>query len=436
MSAENGNAATEYSAAHPFRAAVTVAEYMTASWSDRRVIHLELDIAQTGAKYKAGDSLGVLPENRPELVDGLLERLGADSRRVFSVAAVDDVSTGLGADVAGGARLLGHVGWPCTLREALLRHCDVTAVARKGLLRVLAEYCADSAERTELLMLSSRGGRDAYKVQIQEARPSLLEILKRFPSCKPDLAHVLDSLPPLVARMYSVTCNAKHAPGKVQVAFSVVKEQTGDGRVFHGVCTSWLERRLGLDPKTQRQFVADSSAPVTVPVFLKSGGDFRLPEDLTAPLLLIGPGTGVAPFRGFLQQRREGLKEGGEAGPAWLFFGCRREDEDFLYDKDLRQFETDGTLTKLVTAFSRAGETKVRSGARLRGSTCGASRGVAAERSVEVTGEGSLPLRRPRRKGGRDPLFSLTKLTSDPRRPSKCLMIGFEDLITPASEEE
>ncbi|GAQ83041.1 NADP/FAD dependent oxidoreductase [Klebsormidium nitens] len=361
-SLENGNPTIEYSAAHPFSAEVTAAEYMTASWSDRRVIHLEVDIARTGASYKPGDSLGVLPENRPELVDGLLERLGADGGRVFSVAAVDDVGTGQGdgsADVAGGARLLGHVGWPCTLREALLRHCDVTAVARKGLLRVLAEYCADSAERTELLMLSSRGGRDAYKVQIQEVRPSLLEILKRFPSCKPDLAHLLDSLPPLVARMYSVTCNANDAPGRVQVAFSVVKEQTGDGRVFHGVCTSWLERRLGLDPKTQRQFVANPSARVSVPVFLKSGGDFRLPEGLTAPLLMIGPGTGVAPFRGFLQQRRERLQAGGEAGPAWLFFGCRKEDEDFLYEKDLRKFETDGTLTKLVTAFSRAGDAKV-----------------------------------------------------------------------------
>lgn len=345
-------------AANPYHAPVTRAEYMTASWSDRRVIHLEVDVSESGSQYTPGDSLGVLPENSPELVDALLERLAADGSRVFSVAGVDDVSADVGM---GAARLLGHVGWPCSLREALLKHCDLTAVARKGLLRVLAEYCSDAKERAELLMLSSRGGRDAYKVQIQEGRPSVLDILKRFPSCKPDLAHVLDSLPPLVARMYSVTCSPAAVPGKAQVAFSVVREETKDGRVFNGVCTSWLERRLGLDPKSQREFLPDAASPVSLPVFLKSGGDFRLPGSLESPLLLIGPGTGVAPFRGFLQQRREQLKSNGgaEAGEAWLFFGCRKKDEDFLYKEDLQQFETDGTLTKLVSAFSREGQTKV-----------------------------------------------------------------------------
>lgn len=353
-----GAAAPSYSAHRPYMAAVTDAKYMTAEWSDRKVIHLEVDVEGSGISVGPGDSIGIVAVNDEAIVDALLERLGVDGSKFLRIEGRDG-----GLE---GAAVLGHIRRPCTLREALLRHCDVTAAAKKGLLRVLAEYCSAAGEKTRLLLLSSRGGKDAYKAEVLDARPGLLDLLRQFPSCRPDLGHLLDSLPPLVPRFYSITNSPRAAGGgaarPVQVAFSVVSMQLGP-RTFHGVCTSWLDRALQLGAGGGGR----PPAALRLPIFPKGGGDFRPPADLSASVIMIGPGTGVAPFRGFLQDRAAALAARAAAsGPAeegvgesWLFFGCRRRDEDYLYGADLEAFAATGTLSRLVVAFSRKSDQKV-----------------------------------------------------------------------------
>lgn len=151
-------------------------------------------------------------------------------------------------------------------------------------------------------------------------------------------------------------------PTLVQVAFTVVKYPTPAG-VRHGVATTWLQQQCQQILAGQ---VLPAEARIRMPIYLRRGGSFGVPlletglPNLAAPMLMIGPGTGVAPFRGFLQQRQQQLKGyKGEVAPTCLYFGCRNKEEDFLYKQDLEQLETDGVLNKLHVAFSRAQKDKV-----------------------------------------------------------------------------
>ncbi|GMH32828.1 hypothetical protein BSKO_00662 [Bryopsis sp. KO-2023] len=334
----------EYSPEQPFWADVTDARLMTADWSDRRVIHVEVDLEGSNIQYSPGDSLGVVAQNSEASVRSLLERLSVPGDQVFGVKASQDEST---------QELLPHLHCPCTVRHALMHGCDLTSIPRKTLLRYLAEQCSDQCDKSKLLYLCSRSGKDAYKSYVLDAQPSLLDILSSFPSCKPSLAGLLDLLPPLPPRMYSVTTSQDAHPNKAQFAFTLAKFTTPYG-AREGVATSWMDKIL--TPVLE----GTESGQVKLPVFSRSGGAFGAPEDLSKPWIMIGPGTGVAPFRGFLETRRlklQGYK--GPVGPCWLFFGCRKESEDYLYKEDLQGFLDDGTLSKMELAFSREQAEKI-----------------------------------------------------------------------------
>ncbi|EFN59935.1 hypothetical protein CHLNCDRAFT_7300, partial [Chlorella variabilis] len=319
------------------------------------VLHLELDIAGSGMRYAPGDSVGVLPRNDPALVEALLRRLELDGEAVF------DQQTG------GGEHLLPHLRAPCSVRAALTGGVDLTGPPRKSLLRLLAEHCGEAGERAALLRLCSRDGRDDYGRQMVAGRPSLLQLLRQFPSCRPPLDALLDALPPLAPRMYSLSCSPLECPDKVQVAFTVVRYSTEQYGQHQGVATTWLH---GLCEAIAAGAQPAAAAALRLPIFLRRGGAFGPPDSLETPLIMIGPGTGVTPFRGFLQHRRAqvaaaaagGCVAGGTSstkGPAWLYFGCRREDQDYLYREDLEGFQADGTLDRLHVAFSRAQAHKV-----------------------------------------------------------------------------
>ena len=328
----------------PYLAAVSARELLTNPESDRRVIHAEFDLTAAGAggAYEPGDSIGVLPRNDPELVSAVAARLGLDLDATFTLRWKEEVGAG--------AAPLPHVRCPASVRDALTHAVDLTSQPRKSLLRVLAEACGEDADRDSLLLLCSKGGKAAYAERVVAEQPTLLDLLRSHPSCAPGFAELLDATQPLQPRMYSVAAAPETAPGKPCVAFSVVRHVTPSGAERRGVATNWLDR--GVFGERTETFLA--------PIFVKRSAAFRPPEDISAPVLMIGPGTGVAPFRGFLQRRRARIAEGGVApGPCWLFFGCRRAEEDYLYREDLESFAADGTLTQLSLAFSRETEEKV-----------------------------------------------------------------------------
>ena len=344
-----------YSAANPFQAQVNDAYVMTSLTSDRRVICLDLDTSKGDLIYIPGDSIGIVPENDPELVSALVHRLKLEESKVFNLYQ-------MGSTGANGEKLpaLSHIKCPCSVYDAFLRYVDITSVPRKNLVRLLAEHAIDSSEQRELMILCSKEGRAKYKDDVIKEEPNLLELLERYPSCEPPIEHLLELLPPLMPRMYSVCSSQMENPHSVQVAFSVVNIKKSQNRIKRGVATNWMDRTCAslLDSGSKRQ----KGLSISLPIFHRSGGEFKVPENDSTPIIMIGPGTGVAPFRGFLQERRcrkSLCSTEKEIGPSWLFFGCRNDNEDYLFKDDFQTLFNDGTLSKLDVAFSRASETKV-----------------------------------------------------------------------------
>ncbi|KAG2435704.1 hypothetical protein HXX76_006903 [Chlamydomonas incerta] len=362
-----------YSPQQPFWSHISEARYETAFWSDRKVLHLELSIRGSNIAYGPGDSIGVLPTNHPDLVTNLCKRLSLNADRVFYIAAPKDTSqagsvaaedlaseSGEAAHAAHAGRPATHIPSPCSIGYALANCVDLTSPARKSLLRLLAEHAHDASEKRTLLFLSAKGGKDAYAHEIAEHQPSLLDLLVRFPSVTPPLDALLDALPPLAPRMYSISSSRRDSakgPNRLSVALSVVRFKTRYG-TRQGVASAWLDR---LASPWTAEGINNPVNPVWVPIFLRRSADFKPPADLSSPLIMVGPGTGVAPFRGFLQERRALIRETKpeSVGEAVLFFGCRREDEDYIFKEELELMKAEGTLSALHVAFSRAHETKV-----------------------------------------------------------------------------
>jgi NADPH-ferrihemoprotein reductase len=371
------------SASSAYLAPLGARKLLTDPASDRKVWHLEFDLTgadATKCAYEPGDAIGVAPENDAATVEALAKRLGVRLDAAFELAWIPPADSdsegapsrrgegGSGSGSVGGspAPPLPHVRCPATVRDALTHAVDLTGTVRKSFLRVLAEYCADPRERIDLLHLSSRGGKAAYASRIAAEAPTVLELLTTTArSCALPFAAFLDAAQPLQPRMYSITSAPEASPGRPSVAFSVVRGVSPAGAARRGVATNWLDAALEAGDESFR-----------APVFLKRSTTFAPPGDARAPVLMIGPGTGVAPFRGFLQRREARLREAagedaaaagalGDAknenenenenarGKWWLFFGCRAPEEDYLYREDLERFVRDGTLDELTVAFSR-----------------------------------------------------------------------------------
>eukprot|EP00698_Gefionella_okellyi_P021874 TRINITY_DN7168_c0_g2_i2.p1 TRINITY_DN7168_c0_g2~~TRINITY_DN7168_c0_g2_i2.p1 ORF type:complete len:600 (+),score=119.08 TRINITY_DN7168_c0_g2_i2:195-1994(+) len=322
---------------HPFVATIQKARMLTRSdYGDKRILELRFDLTGYPCdSYVPGDSLAVFAENSPELVDALLVRLNLDPHRKLRIV---------------GDCLPQSLAQATTARCVLSRCLDLTTLPKKTMLKALAEVCTDVQERDRFLQLagSDAAARTAYNTYIAE-RPNLLHILNDVPSATPTLDLLIQHLPALQPRMYSATTTPLSDPLAIEVAFSMAQYQAR-GEVRDGVCTTYLAQLV--QSLLERSDVSASAFP-TVPVFIRRASDFRMPADVGTPIVMIGAGTGVSPFLSFVKHRAALRATGQQVGEAWLFFGCRHEQADFIYREELERAVADGSLTRLVTAFSR-----------------------------------------------------------------------------------
>jgi len=300
-------------------------------------IHMEIDISKSGGKvkYQTADNLGVLPVNDDAVVEAVASALGFDLDARFRLKAAPGKESK-------------HVGLfpsPITVRECLRRYCDLTSVPRRSELKLLAAYASDPIDKSALLRMSSKEGRNEYKEKILGAHIGLVDIVSKLcKSIKMPLEHFISVCPRLQTRFYTISSSSSCHPESIHLTVAVTKSERSDGSIFKGVCSNHLAE-VPVN-KSVRVFCRDST--------------FRLPSDPSTPIIMIGPGTGVAPMRGLLQERSlMKLEKKLDVGANVLYFGCKKRTLDYLYEDEIAQFQKDGVLTEYHVAFSREQEDKV-----------------------------------------------------------------------------
>jgi sulfite reductase (NADPH) flavoprotein alpha-component len=315
-SAAAHSSAPAYGKKNPFPAKLLINRKLTAEGSQKETRHYEICLEGSGLTYEAGDALGVIPTNCPAVVDDLLRVLNRDGEE--AVVTPD--------------------GGEAPLRAALLRHYEITKIPAQ-LLKTIAERSSDPALR-DLLKPEAK---DALKNYLWGREIS--DLLVDFPSVTFTPVEFVSNLRKLQPRLYSISSSLKAFSEQVHLTVASVRYESL-GRKRKGVCSTFLADRVAAG-------VSDPGH--RVPVFVQTANGFRLPKDGDVPIIMIGPGTGVAPFRAFLHERRAV----GAKGCNWLFFGEQRAATDFFYRDELETLVTDGFLTHLTTAFSRDQAAKI-----------------------------------------------------------------------------
>ncbi|KAG6442566.1 hypothetical protein O3G_MSEX002457 [Manduca sexta] len=320
-----------YDAKNPFLAQIKVNRELHHG-GDRSCLHVELDISDSKMRYEAGDHVAIYPINDSNLVERLGNLTGSNLDEIFSLINTDQESTKKNP-------------FPCptSYRTALSHYIEITALPRTHILRELAEYCADEKDKQQLLLMAtnSQEGKALYQSFVVDACRNIVHILEDLPSCKPPMDHICELLPRLQPRYYSISSSPKLHPETVHITAVVVQYKTPTGRVNKGVATTWLAQHKPEEGKPLPR----------VPVYIRKS-QFRLPMQPQTPIIMVGPGTGLAPFRGFLQERAFVRANGKEVGDNILYFGCRHRDQDYIYKEELEEFEKNGDV-QLKLAFSR-----------------------------------------------------------------------------------
>jgi len=276
------------------------------SGSEKETWHIEIDLAGTDLDYEVGDSFGIFPANDPTLVEAVIGALGAP------------------ADFPIGGR---------TLREVLAD--GVSLSPAPDMLFQLMSYLTGGERRKLAKTLASGQDPDG-----DAATLDVLAALQKFPGIRPDPEAFIEALDPLQPRVYSISSSPKMNAGRVSLTVDAVRYEI-DKRVRLGVASTFLATRV--EPGQRLR------------VYMQKAQHFALPADPKKPIVMIGPGTGIAPFRAFLQERLAT----NAPGPNWLYFGHQRSDYDFFYEDELKAMRKSGHLARLTLAWSRDGDEKI-----------------------------------------------------------------------------
>jgi NADPH-ferrihemoprotein reductase len=322
---------------NPYLASVTVNKELHTG-GDRSCMHIELDITGSKLSYVAGDHLAVFPSNELRQVDRIGELLGVDLDTVFSLTNVDEEAT------------KAHP-FPCptSYRTALTHYVDINSVLRTHVLKELVDHASDPKDKEFIIQLTSpkEEGKQLYNNWMLQAHRNLLAVLEDLPSFRPPLDYLLELLPRLQVRYYSISSSPKLYPNSVHITAVLVQYSTSTGRTINGVASTWL-----------KSLVPDGDKCLKVPIYIRHSS-LRLPFRPVNPVIMVGPGTGLAPFRGFIQERSTAITEKRTLGPTVLFFGCRHRDQDYIYQDELEDFRDKKVLSDLQVAFSRDQPEKV-----------------------------------------------------------------------------
>lgn len=300
-----------YSRTNPFRAEVLENLKLNGRGSNKETRHLELSLEGSGLSFEPGDSLGVYPENDPALVDLLIQEMNWNPDEKISVNKQGDLP----------------------LKAALTSHFEITVLTKP-----LLEHASRFSSSMELQELTKPEQKEKCKAYL-EGR-DLLDLFRDFGPWNASAEEFVSILRKMPARLYSIASSLSANPDEVHLTIGAVRYET-HGRERNGVCSI---------------FCADRLQPGdTLPVYLQRNQNFKLPQNPDTPIIMVGPGTGIAPFRSFIQER----EETGAEGKSWLFFGDQHFVTDFLYQTEWQKWLENGVLTRMDVAFSRDTNEKV-----------------------------------------------------------------------------
>ncbi|MED3623803.1 sulfite reductase subunit alpha [Neobacillus thermocopriae] len=301
-----------YSRTNPFQAKILKNINLNGSGSNKETRHLELSLKGSGLSYKPGDALGIVPSNDPELVASLIEEMGWDEETIVTV---------------------GKQGETMSLKEALTNHYEITLLTKK-----ILQQAASFTENEELKSLVLAEHADKLKDYCYGR--DLLDMLRDFGPWKASAQEIVSLLRKMPPRLYSIASSMAAHPDEVHLTIGAVR-YNAHGRDRKGVCSVLCAERV--------------QEGDTLPVFVQPNKHFHLPESDDKDIIMVGPGTGIAPFRSFIEERAVNKA----TGRMWLFYGDQHKATDFLYQEELEKYQQDGVLTKIDTAFSRDSEQKV-----------------------------------------------------------------------------
>jgi NADPH-ferrihemoprotein reductase len=349
-----------YSSHNPYVAPI-VASREIFTTKERNCLHMEVSLAGSGLTYQTGDHLAVWPTNADREVDRLLTILGIGEKRttVIKVSSTDPTTKI-------------PVPTPTTYEAILRYYLEICAPVSRQSLATAAQFAPTDAAKAEFTRLG--GDKDAFHEAVASRYLNFGQVMESVSNGTPwtnvPFSFVLETFNHMVPRYYSISSSSKVYPDTPHITAVVEARATKSGKeVLYGVTTNYL---LALKSK---QHGEASPHPhgisyaiegprnkydgIHVPAHTRHS-NFKLPSDPRKPVIMVGPGTGVAPFRAFMQERAKAFEEGQEIGKMLLFFGCRKRDEDFLYREEWEEFERKlGDKFEMVKAFSREQKEKV-----------------------------------------------------------------------------
>jgi len=301
---------------NPFPARLVDRRRLTAPGGQKETLHFSVSLKGSGLTYTCGDSLGVFPANNPASVDALLK----------AARLTGEESVLIPKDTA-----------PLSLREALTRRLALNGPTYK-FVQLLESRATDPAQKAALAARIAEADPEAKKAWLADRE--FTDLLEEFPSAPVTAQELAENLRRLMPRLYSISSSPARYPEEIHLTVAVVRYET-NGRKREGVCSTYLADRARMEQPDLPVFVANSH--------------FGLPADDNVPVIMVGPGTGVAPFRSFVMDRATR----GAKGRNWLFFGDQRRSSDFLYEQEWSEWLKSGALTRLDLAFSRDQAQKV-----------------------------------------------------------------------------
>lgn len=305
---------------------------MTPKDYDRDIMHLQFDIRGSGVQFNVGDSLAIYARNIPENVDRMLKHFGLSGNEVLSIKAVDPKNAGVFPSLI-------------STRQLFTERLDLFGKPNKRFYEQLSIF-GNEADKKALLHLTSNEGKADFDNLVKET-VTYADIFEKYASCKVPIANLLDLVPQIKPRYYSIASSMAMYPDTLHLCVVVVDWKTPSGKERFGLCTDYL-----------RHCTPTKDAPINVECTVKAG-TIVLPESTETPVVMAGLGTGIAPFRAFVQQRAMDKKAGKKIGPMLLYYGCRYQKTEYLFSDEWDQYHKDDVLEYMRPAFSRDQAKKV-----------------------------------------------------------------------------